>query len=181
MEFHSQATLLVVQTAQLLFLGWFLTLFPGEGAGRSPGCPRGREVFVHCINKEIVWLERLHRRVAELRLQFQRQLSTWRSHNTSSLTWRFDFQFLAQISQKPVGNGGGVDVCAGGGAQGAARRHFPGVRYSPVQHSGTPSTEIILFLPSDNFCASILQPGLLSASLPIGAGCITVFIFPAPL
>lgn len=74
----------------------------------------------------------------------------------------------------------GVDVwavCAGGGA----RRHFLGVRSSPVQQSGTHSTEIILFLPSDNFCAYILQPGLLSASLPIVAGCITVFIFPAPL
>lgn len=78
----------------------------------------------------------------------------------------------------------GVDVwavCAGGGAKGAARRRFPGVGYSPVQQSGTHSTEIILFLPSDNSCAYVLQPGFLSASLPIVAGCITVFIFPAPL
>lgn len=72
-------------------------------------------------------------------------------------------------------------VCAGGGAKAAARKRFPGVRHSPAQQRGTHSTEIILFLPSDNSCARVLHSRLLSASLPIVAGCTTVFIFPAPL
>lgn len=109
-----------------------------------------------------------------------------------SPTWWFDFQepklAKSQLEMEVEGvntlSHRGVDgwaVCAGGGAKGAARRLFPGVRHSPVQQSGIHSTEIILFLPSDNFCAYVLQPGFLSASLPIVAGCITVFIFPAPL
>lgn len=71
-------------------------------------------------------------------------------------------------------------VCAGGGVKGAARRHFPGVRHSPVQQSGTHSTEIILFLPSDNFCAYVLQPGSLSASLPMLLGAPLCLSFQHP-
>lgn len=58
MEFHSKASLLVVKAAQSLFFGWFLTLFPGEGGWEKPRHPRGQEVFVQCINKEIAWQQR---------------------------------------------------------------------------------------------------------------------------
>lgn len=77
--------------------------------------------------------------------------------------------------------GGCMDcVPAGSGAEGAARRDFYGVKYSPVQQRQTHSGAKIPFLQSDNSCVYILWPGCLSASLPIVAGCITVFIFPAP-
>lgn len=71
-------------------------------------------------------------------------------------------------------------VPAGSGAEGAARRDFYGVKYSPVQQRQTHSGAIIPFLQSDNSCVYILWPGCLSASLPMVAGRITVFIFPAP-
>lgn len=40
MEFHSKASLLVVKTAQSLFFGWFLALFPGEWGWEKPRYPR---------------------------------------------------------------------------------------------------------------------------------------------
>lgn len=86
---------MVVKTAQLLFFGWFLNLFPGEGAGRSPGAQEVKRCSCTASTKRLAAKGTGSRSCTEEWLShscnFKDRLQLEGVTTHPSLTWWFDF------------------------------------------------------------------------------------------